>query len=1296
MKNLSVLYHTNHSYDNDKSLENINNAICDSSTIYCYDPDNDCLFIHNSTKLLKIYKKTNDNLLSVDCHDIFGDVSGVCMWIDDGSIHLFDKSGIISKISGISGDDDDEPVVEILGSLDSHPNCMEIGPDRGTFAIVDENWNVVTMTMDFDVLNKIQLEPCFIPRDDNTTTVDKSNKYNDSKKASITWRGDGNFFAVILKNYDDNTRQFKVFNREGVFMFTSELSIGLEEFIAWKPSGNLIATSQRLPNKHVIALFEKNGLKHRELILPVDKDEIIIKKISWSPDSDILTIWAYNTTNNDEFLQLWTENNYHWYLKQTINFTNDNPLIYFEWVDHLKIQKKLILLMKKTYMTYTFHWCIDHSRGICDDDYDKSVVGVIDGNKLLLTGFKIGIVPPPMSHDTITSNQSINKCFFAPNWSVNYPWKWLDSNALFCQLSNGDLSLYIHEKQELPLKYKYINTYTIEWNNFKNILTDNFSYLMHHFVWLKPDIILSSISINSTNYLIVIEIKNINDNEDSLKNAILSVKETYIVDGNIHHIVAVQDVDIAFLVVDNSVVKFSTVDGGFLPAHQLPELCDQIEVVKIDNEYRVVTLGRKNTLCIDGVQVAHNITSMSLHSDFLLLTTFQHALVCVKIDREGFNKLSKSDLTVKSWESECPEGDIVLSMRRLERGSTLVITINHDSKTILQMPRGNLETIQPRSLSLNIIKKHLDNKNYYAAFDLMRKQRINLNLIYDHNPNLFILNAVKFVDDIKSSSWLNIFISELQDQDVTKTIYKTCYSELENNIRNNELVTDDVDGKVERICKLLCDIFEKKISTRDLVQPILTCLVKNKQTKGLEGALCRVKEFGKAKKTQEDIKNTTENALKYLLYLVDVNVLFDIALGMYDLEIAKVIGFMSQKDPKEFIPYLNSLSELDDNSRKFQIDKDLKRWESCLIHISKCPERFNECIEIICTHNLYLQALKIFNINTNEYMKISNLAGEYYMKNKKYREAGMMFQRSKNYKNALDAYKLCGSWQDVISVSTDMNLSNVEMNELYQELVDIMTNDKRYRDAADICYVYLKQSEETVALLCEGKEWRDALRISKFHKRPDLIETHVKPGVIEHAEFIKSRLINYKNDFLKYQSRLDVVRKLKAIRDSQNNFLNDDENCGDMSDLLSVTSFGGSTTSKASKSSRSSGRTYKSSKNRRKQERKVLSIKEGSAFEDLALIRALYDIITCVYELRQEVNNVNKMLMHFYMDQMAEMLQNLLIGILDICEKSKYKIWIKTDTIEDDGEENLPNSLLETKYTFPPEAKSVNWKLEIL
>ena len=52
------------------------------------------------------------------------------------------------------------------------------------------------------------------------------------------------------------------------------------------------------------------------------------------------------------------------------------------------------------------------------------------------------------------------------------------------------------------------------------------------------------------------------------------------------------------------------------------------------------------------------------------------------------------------------------------------------------MPRGNLETICPRALVLTNVRRWLDEFNFLDAFVAMSKHRINLNLMYDHNPGV--------------------------------------------------------------------------------------------------------------------------------------------------------------------------------------------------------------------------------------------------------------------------------------------------------------------------------------------------------------------------------------------------------------------------------------------------------------------------------------------------------------------------------------------------------------------------------
>lgn len=153
-----------------------------------------------------------------------------------------------------------------------------------------------------------------------------------------------------------------------------------------------------------------------------------------------------------------------------------------------------------------------------------------------------------------------------------------------------------------------------------------------------------------------------------------------------------------------------------------------------------------------------------------------------------------------------------ISIRRVERGSVLITAVQKESKVILQMPRGNLECIQPRALSLAILGNFIDELDYFKAFDLIRKQRIDLNLLYDHNPQLFLSNVEKFVNDIDNSNWLSLFLSDLKTEDVTKTMYMSSYG--------RRPALENAPDKIEAVCTSLRTIMEKK-NPRNFIQVII-------------------------------------------------------------------------------------------------------------------------------------------------------------------------------------------------------------------------------------------------------------------------------------------------------------------------------------------------------------------------------------------------------------------------------------------------------------------------------------------
>lgn len=331
------------------------------------------------------------------------------------------------------------------------------------------------------------------------------------------------------------------------------------------------------------------------------------------------------------------------------------------------------------------------------------------------------------------------------------------------------------------------------------------------------------------------------------------------------------------------------------------------------------------------------------------------------------------------------------------------------------MPRGNLECIEPRPLLLRIVGFRLDNCDYRTAIDLVRKHHINPNLIHDHNPHLFMSSAEKFVEGNATSNWLCRFLSELQDVDVTTTMYASCY-EGGGSVQSNATVS-----KVDNVCRTLRDIMEKRHDADDLIQPILLSLMKNafdeERGTGLQLAL---RKFNEVRVSGNSV--IVENAFVCLKLATNTRTLYDTALGVYDCELALFIASKSQMDPKEYVPFLKNLKQLEENYMKYSIDMHLRRYESALVHLSKVPGKFEECMNLTRDHNLHETAITLFEQGSTEHKRVAGVFGDYLLSKKMYSEAAAMFYESEDFQKALDAHMSAGNWKDCIAVATRLDL----------------------------------------------------------------------------------------------------------------------------------------------------------------------------------------------------------------------------------------------------------------------------------
>lgn len=1110
----------------------------------------------------------------------------------------------------------------------------------------------------------------------------------DDLRPRISWRGDGQMFAVSYVTSENRRRRIRVINNEGVLQYTSEETAGLEQALSWKPSGSLIVSSQRCPNKHDIVCFEKNGLRHGEFSLPFKPSEMLVKEVLWNQDSSVLLVWLENLENKQmtsSIIQLWTTGNYHWYLKQELKFNeiicnvcwdNEAPLV-------------LYLLTATYYHSYSwsFHTDISHGLGISD----LAQVGVIDGTKLKMTPFRQSIIPPPMSAYMITFQECIQAVMFAPSvvrkceaspdnslciedsgFLEAFDPPGCNSNNLCVVHGSGTLTFLTqaHASENLDdqgcgvqvtgaggngftVKVKVHRVFAqhqIEWESEPK---PKGSTLLYNWLWVSKNTIVAFYKEESC-YMAVIDLQSLGSEAGRtvvksvfpIEDAVLSVASAP--DGSL---VILQLASGALVKVDLGQQKMEPyeVDGCEV---QFPTVCQKLSVCPLDEGMEMTVLGltRRSRLYWGDKQLFPNCTSFHILNSHLLVTTSNHLLLTVPLMQKAFEKVLEGKIE-DSW---------ALSTRKVERGSQLVTAVPLDMRVVLQMPRGNLEVISPRPLAVHLIKRLLNEHNYHQAIDIMRKQRVDLNLLFDHDPEDFFKHTTHFVQNIDNANWLDLFIANLSEVDVTSTMYSFNYS------RQQTKRIYPQGNKIDAVCIAIREAMMKVHEDKFLL-PILTSYIK--MTKSLmDVALRKVQEMKDTKDNKQVV--SAEEGLRHLLYIADVNELFEVALGTYDFDLVMMVAEKSQKDPKEYLPFLNELRKLEENYMKFKINVHLRRFRKALECISHSRDHMDECMNLIVSENLYRDALQIFANNHDMHQAVCENYASYLMSKQHYNEAGMMYMRAQRMEDAMDAYKMSGNWKMVLVVGAKLKLDKENMNDLCYSLVQNLKDKRLYADAAWIYEDYLKNEEEAVDLLVKASQWEDALRVAYRYSRPDLIDTNIKPGCIEQFDICLQDLERLRETFTHYCSRLEAVREVKEkqhldILEGKESHL-DSDLYSDTSTVTGISFTQSHTVGSHSGGSSASGKTFRSSKNRKKLERKKYSTKEGSTFEDLGLIVGLYDTITTADQMTPSVTALATILVTFGMDLKASELQRKFSDLLDLIDRNKKKIWPPDSPAEED------------------------------
>ncbi|KAI5847254.1 IKI3 family-domain-containing protein [Morchella snyderi] len=914
----------------------------------------------------------------LDLH-YFSDTFSTCVVLSGGDI-------VIVKEDTLPG----ENKIEIVGSVDEGITAAAWSSDEEVLAITTGASTFLLMTRDFEPIKDVTLSP---------------NDLNASKHVSVGWgKSETQFKGKRAMRDPTVPEKFD----EGVL---SPLDDGATR-ISWRGDGAYLAiSSMEASQRRLIRVYSRDGSLDG-VCEPVDNLE---GPLSWRPAGNLMAgiqrfpdrldvvFFERNGLRHGEFtLRIPSELVKEETVLELLWNGDSSVLAIYElqvglqdlvvqW--HPEKPLQLALGAKEKVITHEFIWSVFSGSSMPPNDY--GIAAVVDGATLKLTPLRIANIPPPMSFREVALGSTPTDVAISPS----------GSRIAVLRGDCIDLITWQFEKQRLisePETFQRI----LELEGFSSYR--QISFLDEETLGIVYDEDRSSV-------LQTISIPH-SGPTGSTNTFRLPHNVTILRLGAIPELVS-------FFYEDNqgNISLYNPRNYTEDRMCKLPSICPWIQVAIFDDKNIAFGLSQNGRLYVNDRVIVSNCTSFAVTSAHLIFTTTQHFLKFVHLHG------NLKDLEVPP---DDPSGDE--RCRNVERGSRIIHVMPTNFSLTLQMPRGNLETIFPRALVLAGVRRSIEVKHYRRAFLACRNHRVDLNILHDHAPAQFLDSIELFMDQVKNIEHIDLFLSQIREEDVSKTMYRETLlaaEAIEPALPVYGISVDPSKSKANRICDAFLKVLLKNRLPTNL-QNIITAYV-CKSPPDHDAALLLIG------KLREENLELAEQAIIHVCFLSDVNKLYDNALGLYDLELTLMVAQQSQKDPREYLPFLQSLQEMENTRRRFTIDDHLGRYTKACGYLCALGDvAFSEMSGYIIKHELYRTALDLFKYNQEKLKVIMGLYATYLEGASRYPDAGLCYEFLGDYSNAVSCYRNAGMWQEALFSASQLQIGKQGKPALLESVVD--------------------------------------------------------------------------------------------------------------------------------------------------------------------------------------------------------------------------------------------------------------------
>jgi elongator complex protein 1 len=478
-------------------------------------------------------------------------------------------------------------------------------------------------------------------------------------------------------------------------------------------------------------------------------------------------------------------------------------------------------------------------------------------------------------------------------------------------------------------------------------------------------------------------------------------------------------------------------------------------------------------------------------------------------------------------------------------------------------------------------------------------------------------------------------------------------------------------SKVNRICNSVLQVLKSHTATN--LQNIITANV-CKSPPALEDGLLVVAGL------MNESETLAEKAVEHICFLADANKLYDTALGLYNLDLALLVAQQSQKDPREYLPFLQKHQEMTILRRHFSIDDHLGRYSKALLHLYELSKDDHSEIEAyVVKHTLYKDALTLYRFQNSHFDSIMGLYASYLESHSQFHEAAIAYEYLHLYGPASTCYQRASPsyWRQSIFCASQQSPSpsSKVIESLATALAESLTEAKDYESAAYIYTAYLSSIPTAIALLCKGYHFATALQLASLHSmsHPELLSAGgpIDAGLTDAHSVSTELLAECKSQLLAQVPRIRELR-LKAAADPLafyegeiNEDLPDDISVAASSRLSTSASLFTRYTGRQSLGTAATGVSRVTSKNRRREERKRARGKKGSVYEEEYLVASVQRLLERIESVRADVARLVVGLVRRRMREQARAIEGLFEEVLRMCREAVKEIFDEESKPED-------------------------------